>query len=143
MSKTFRGIIADEGIEKIRLGTNNGLTGYRVVKFECIYQDPGGTNGEAVMKIFTVPQSTTTDKIDFSDPTLLAAAYIENRNNNDSFGGQTIIFDNVIFNQDIYITFNESNSAAVLCNYHIELKTSKLDLNEATVATLKDMRGRE
>jgi hypothetical protein len=28
-------------------------------------------------------------------------------------------------------------------NYYIELEKVKLDLNEATVATLKDMRGRE
>jgi hypothetical protein len=28
-------------------------------------------------------------------------------------------------------------------NYYLELEQVKLDLNEATVATLKDMRGRE
>jgi hypothetical protein len=29
------------------------------------------------------------------------------------------------------------------CNYYLELEQIKLDLNQSTVATLKDMRGRE
>ncbi len=54
----------------------------------------------------------------------------------------TVVVDNKIINQDIFITLRCHNAAASL-NYYIELEQVKLDLNEATVATLKDMRGRE
>ena len=41
-----------------------------------------------------------------------------------------------------YITLQDTQNAGG-SNYYIELEQIKLDLNEATVATLKDMRGRE
>jgi len=137
--KSFRGLIADDSIETISLHTNDGSTGYKIKKFETIYQNPAGLNAEGVMKIYTVPQTATDATIDFSDQTLLGAAFIENNNSNTYFGGRTIVFDNVTFNQDIYITF-EDNGANHSCNYHIELEIVKLDLNENTVATLKDIR---
>ena len=40
MKKTFRGQLAEDDVEKIRLSTNNGLTGYRIVKFELLPADP-------------------------------------------------------------------------------------------------------
>ena len=40
------------------------------------------------------------------------------------------------FNQDIYITCKSSGNM----NYYMELEQIKLDLNENTVATLKDIR---
>ena len=46
---------------------------------------------------------------------------------------------NEIFNQDIYITHVDSDASAPI-NYYIELEQIKLDLNENTVATLKDIR---
>ena len=140
--KSFRGLIADDAIETIPLSTNDGSIGYKIVKFETIYQNPAGLSAEGVMKIFTIPQTTTNSTIDFSDNTLIGAAFIENNNSATYFGGKTIVFDNVIFNQDIYITF-EDNGANHSCNYHIELETVKLDLNENTMATLKDIRNIE
>ena len=53
-----------------------------------------------------------------------------------------IIFDNTTINQDMFITHFDA-SVGKPVNYYIELEQVKLDLNEATVATLKDMRGRE
>jgi hypothetical protein len=137
--KSFRGLIADDSIETVPLHTNDGSTGYRIVKLEAIYQNPAGLNAEGVMKIYSVPQTATDSTIDFSDQTLLAALFIENNSSNTYFGGQVIVFDNVTFNQDIHITF-EDNGANHACNYHIELEQVKLDLNENTVATLKDIR---
>ena len=55
---------------------------------------------------------------------------------------ETVIFDNEIFNQDIYVT-NYDAATGESMNYYIELEVLNLDLAEATVATLKDMRGRE
>ena len=50
----------------------------------------------------------------------------------------TIIFDNMVFNQDIYITAKAEQGTNV--NYYIELEATKLALDENTVATLKDIR---
>ena len=53
-----------------------------------------------------------------------------------------VVFDNEIFNQDIYITHTDAHATGE-CNYYIELEQIKLDLNENTVATLKDIRNIE
>ena len=50
------------------------------------------------------------------------------------------IFDNMTFNQDIYVTYKDDETAGKFINYYIELEQVKLDLNENTVATLKDIR---
>ena len=140
MIKTFRGKIADDGVDTIVLHTNNGSTGYRLTKFEIMPDRPGGDSFELTCKIFSVPQTTATTNVDFSDNTLLGVAYISGAANsvNYPFSGG-VIFDNVIFNQDIYITAVDINGTEPT-NYHIELEQIKLDLSENTVATLKDIR---
>jgi hypothetical protein len=56
----------------------------------------------------------------------------------------SVIFDNEIFNQDIYITQSDVEGAtASSCNYYIELEQMDLALDEATVATLKDIRNND
>ena len=136
--KSFRGRIKDGGIDTIVLHTNDGSTGYQIKKVQCVPADPGTTNTEHVFKIFKIPQTTATGSIDFSDQTLLASVYLSSRD--DRYGGDNIIvFDNEIFNQDIYLTHDDTNNAGAV-NYYIELEQVKLDLNENTVATLKDIR---
>ena len=142
MIKTFRGKLDNNSSDTIRLSTNNGLTGYKIKKFELIGIDPANTSQETTMKIFTVPQTTVTSTIDFSDQTLLAVGYYDSSSSQSYNPPAVVIFDNNIFNQDIYITGIDSNSAQAT-NYHIELEQIPLDLSTATVATLKDMRGRE
>ena len=136
--KSFRGQIADGGIDTITLHTNDGSTGYQIKKVQCVPADPGTTNTEHVFKIFKIPQTTATGSIDFSDQTLLASVYLSSRD--DRYGGDNIIvFDNEIFNQDIYLTHDDTNNAGAV-NYYIELEQVKLNLDENTVATLKDIR---
>jgi hypothetical protein len=137
--KTFRGKIADEAQDTITLHTNNGMTGYRIVKFELFPSNPGSDAQESVVKIFTVAQTTITSTVDFAKATLLAAGYLA-LNTAAYYGNDYItIFDNIIVNQDLTITHKDvSGSKAV--NYYIELEQVKLDLNENTVATLKDIR---
>ena len=48
--------------------------------------------------------------------------------------------DNVIFNQDIFVTI-KAQAGTDPCNYYIELEQMKLAQDEAAVATLTDMRG--
>ena len=142
MKKSFRGLIADGDVQRIRLSTKDGLQGYRIVKLEAIPQNPFTANSENALTVFSVKRDTPSIVLDFSDPTLLAAAIIDNSDSYNYSTDPLVIFDNKIFNQDIFIG-NASGTGSESINYHIELESVKLDLNEATVATLKDMRGRE
>ena len=142
MNKTFRGKLSNDTIQRIRLSTNNGLTGYRVVKFAVM-----GINEnlpyENTVKVFTREPASATENITFNDPTLLAAALYGDSSDSKTFSTQTIIFDSQVFNQDIYVTYIGQVGFQNDINFYLELEQVKLDLNEATVATLKDMRGRE
>jgi len=140
MIKSFRGQIEDGEIETIRLSTNNGLKGYRIVKLFIVGEDPASTTAEFTVKVFTVKPGSATAEINFNDPTLLGMAYLDQNNGSNYQPQPLIVFDNMTFNQDIYITNVESASDNKV-NYYLELEQVKLDLNEATVATLKDMRG--
>ena len=142
--KSFRGKLADDAIEAIFLHTNTGSTGYRIKKFQIMPGNPTNDNMEATVKIYKIPQTAASNTIDFEDQTLLAAAYIENHDGTSAgFSNFTnaVIFDNEIFNQDIYITLKAGTGAGTDgVNYYFELEQIKLDLNENTVATLKDIR---
>ena len=140
--KSFRGQIADLGIETIPLHTNDGSTGYRIVKLQLFAVSPAGTTSESLVKVFSTPQTTANNQVDFNDQTLIASAFLANSNNPAYNTESVVIFDNTVFNQDIYLTHNEEVSAAndIPVNYYIELEQIKLDLNENTVATLKDIR---
>jgi len=141
MIKTFRGLMAEDTQDTIVLHTNDGSIGYRIKKFQIINETPVTTSGEQVLKIYKVQQTTNTTSVDFSDQTLLGVAiFIHNDNYANT---QThIIFDHDIFNQDIYITHN-TGAGSDACNYYLELEQINLDLNENTVATLKDIRNRD
>jgi len=139
MIKTFRGLIADGGQDTIVLHTNNGEMGYRIVKFQLLASDAGITAQESTVKIYKVQQTTITSPIDFSDNTLLGAGFWSSDAHNANPEDVNVIFDNEIFNQDIYVTHVETVGALAV-NYYIELEQVKLDLSESTVATLKDIR---
>jgi len=79
MIKTFRGLIVDGGQDTIVLHTNDGSTGYRIVKFEVMPNTPGGADYESVTQIWKVEQSTVTATVDFSDQTLLGVAFWSGR----------------------------------------------------------------
>ena len=138
--KSFRGKLEDLTSESISLHTNDGSTGYKIVKFQLM---PIKLNDEqaSTVKIFTIPQTgTPTDTIDFSDNTLLAAGtFSQDDTSNNQPEAITVIFDNTTFNQDIYLTHIDGQVGKGV-NYYIELEQIKLALDENTVATLKDIR---
>ena len=96
-----------------------------------------------LVAIYSVPQTNAVGTADFNDNTLLAAADYR-QHDNEAYGNtaNVIVFDNMVFNQDIYVT-NMAHNAAQTMNYYIELEQMKLDLNENTIATLKDIRNIE
>ncbi len=139
--KTFRGKIADGAQDTIVLHTRDGSVGYKIVRFTLMSTDYGVAGGDShtsVIKVYKIKQTTSDEFVDFSDNTLLAAATYER---NTAIGGQVqaVFFDNEIVNQDIYLTHKDTQ-AGQECNYYLELEQIKLDLNENTVATLKDIR---
>ncbi len=138
--KSFRGKLADGAQDTIVLHTNDGSTGYKITKLQIMPDDPNQSTVKHVVKIFSIPQTTVDDSVDFSDNTLLAAAtYNESPAPADQAGYGTVVFDNMTFNQDIFVTNSEpTNNQPV--NYYIEMEVMKLDLSENTVATLKDIR---
>ena len=139
--KSFRGLIPTGGQDTITLHTNDGSIGYRIVKFQVIPNSPSVLNPECIVKIWKTKQTTpvTDITIDFNDNRLLAAAYYSGNASSNFPEDVVIIFDNEKFNQDIYIT-SKDNSDTESMNYYLELEQIKLDLNENTVATLKDIR---
>jgi len=139
MIKTFRGLIADGGQDTLNLHTNDGRTGYRIVKFQAIGKEPGQQHQEHTLKIYTINQSTINNEVDFSDQTLLGVVYVGDNADQAYPFFTTIIFDSETFNQDIYIT-HEDTIGSQPCNYYIELEQIPLDLNESTVATLQSIR---
>ena len=137
--KSFRGQIKDDDVKRIRLSTGNGMRGYKIHKFEVINAEPGTNHTEIIMKIYKTPQATPTIDVNFSDTTLLGVAYYEDSATAGSPGVQKIIFDNEVFNQDIYVTYKD-NSNETVSNYYIELEQIPLNANSQAVVTLKDIR---
>ena len=142
MIKSFRGQLAHGDTQRIKLSTNDGMTGYILRKFDIICPIPGQTTCALVNEISTIEPPTPTGNVDFNNPTLVGVSYYEQRSDGNNTVNH-IIFDTMKFNQDIYVTNFDNDGNDIASNYYIELEQVKLDLNEATVATLKDMRGRE
>jgi len=146
MIKTFRALLADGGQDRIRLSTIKGKVGYKIIKFRILSYSPGDANSEHIVKVYNQEQATvptSSAKIDFTDTELLAVAYNKD-SASDSSGAYytpTVIFDNQIFNQDIYVTHTD-NVGAVACNYYLELEVIPLDDKGAEYTTVKDLRTR-
>ena len=139
--KSFRGKIAHDTVETIALSTNNGSTGYKIKKLQIFPEKPTSTSTEAMFKVFSIVQTSAGVDVDFSDNTLLAMAYYSASSSSENQpDDMTIVFDNITFNQDIYLTMRNVQSGNNSINYHIELEQVKLSLDENTVATLKDIR---
>ena len=137
--KTFRGLLADGGQDRIRLQTIKGKVGYKIVKFQIIGSTPGADTQESLVKIYKTEQSSVTGTVNFTDTDLLACAIWQLREAPGYSLNETVIFDSEIFNQDIYISHNDVGGSED-CNYYLELEVIPLDDAGAEYTTLKDMR---
>ena len=138
--KTFRGLLAHGGQDRIRLSTIQGKVGYQIKKFQVMPPVMGGAASESCVKIFKTNQTAVTATVDFSDVNLLAAAQISNHTSGYIYPPEaTIIFDNKVLNQDIYVT-NQDNAGSEACNYYIELEAVALSEQGAEYTTIKDLR---
>ena len=134
--KSFRGKMVDGAIDTITLHTNDGSTGYRIKRFDIFpaVQDSAKDSLVCISKIEPAAAITTAD---FSDNTLLGAALMFNGTYEIQ---QTIVFDNEVFNQDIFIGFSALSGSTTATNYYLELETIALSNIQATQLTLKNLR---
>jgi len=140
---SYRGLLADGGQDTINLHTNDGKTGYKVVKFQVMTEKVSTVSVEHTLKIYKTKQSTVDEIVDFNDITLLGAAITMSRS--DAYNAPVIpdiIFDGEIFNQDIYVT-HKDNLATQSCNYYIELEQIDLTEDQALVAIVKNLRNEQ
>jgi len=129
--KTFRGKLEDGGQDQIYLAGDQPGDGYRILKFQLMPSAPGVSTQEIVGKIWKRKQTTVNGAVDFNDTTLLAAAiFTQSADSFNSF--QSVIFDNTIVNQDIYVTIDDSQNAAG-ANYYIELEQVIMPKGEQAV----------
>jgi len=143
MIKTFRGLLASGGEDRIRLQTIKGKVGYRIVKFQILPENPHNANVvNHVVKLFKTSPATVTADVNFSDSDLLGVAtYTEDPGVRDMPGYGIVIFDQEIFNQDIFITNKELHNS-LSSNYYLELEVIPLNDKGAEYTTVKDLRTR-
>jgi len=139
MIKTVRGLLAHGGQDRIRLSTIKGKMGYKIIKFQVIQEEPGEDNVELTMKIYKTKQTTINNTVNFTDSDLLAVNYYQAAGTTYPHASR-IIFDNEIFNQDIYITVNDIAGGSKSGNYYLELEVMDLSEMGAEYTTLKDLR---
>ncbi len=134
--KSFRGKLQDNTTDRIYLAGGQPGEGYRIKKFQCIADGFG--NSEMVIKIYSKkPITPPSNDIDFTEDDLLGACMISQSSTGESNPeDRVIVFDNVTFNQDIYVTAAVSSSADAT-NYYIELEQVKLNTGEQAVINFR------
>ena len=138
MIKTFRGLLLDGAVNRIRLSTKKGKVGYQIKKFQVIAEKPGQDALEATVTLNKI-NFTPLNIIDLSDNNILAVGfYAGNPAAYNYPTSQVLIFDQEVFNQDIFIGNNDLSSNAM--NYYVELESVPLTDNAAAVSTLRDIR---
>ena len=130
--KSFRGILADDGVDRIYLTGGDSDKGYRITKFQIIPNVPGNTGVEAIIKVYKTAQTTPSTTVDFSDPSLLAVGYYQDDANIAYPSAMDIIFDHEVVNQDIFITLKQGTGTHSM-NYYIEMEQVKMSQNEQAV----------
>jgi len=141
--KSYRGLLADGGQDKIRLTSTDGRTGYKIIKFRVMNPQAGASayEMESTVKIYKTEQTIVDAMVDFSEGVLLGAAQLGTHGSFGTYPQSTIIiFDSEIFNQDIFVTHKNLHSDALECNYYIELEQIKLSSAQAEVLIVKDLR---
>jgi len=136
--KTFRGLLADGGMDRLRVSTVKGKVGYKIVKFRIIPKDPGNQDYETTVTVYK-SSFTPANSIELTDPKILAVGYWSGHASlTYPQVSQYIIIDNQIFNQDIYVGSKDIHAHDM--NYYIELEVVNLDESQAEYTTIKDIR---
>ena len=117
---SFRGTLLSGGQDEINLERSNLNIAYRIVKLDAVAESPGAANYESVIKVYRENQTSVDGVVQFSDPELLGVAIYTIRTSTPT-GATTIIFDNVLFSRNIYVTAFEVDGARTT-NYYLEIE---------------------
>lgn len=126
-------------MEKINLKTTNGKTGYRIKALKIIGEQPGTETVELVCQIFS-KEVTPTASVDFTDSNLMGVAYLLDSSATSTGTYESIIFDNEVTNQNIFICAFDVSGSSRSTNYYLELETIALSDLQSTQLTLKNLR---
>jgi len=135
----------DTGTQKtIRLRRIDGKTGYRIKNISCIQKSPGALDNEGLIQIWSVERTAAelpVKTIDIEQGTLLAVVFVSSDVSADLYPeDKTIIFDDVVFSQDIFVTYIDVRTVNDAMNVELQLEQIKLDDVEATAVILKNFR---
>tara|TARA_R110002110_G_C13423770_1_gene714673 strand:- start:536 stop:976 length:441 start_codon:yes stop_codon:yes gene_type:complete len=141
MSKklSYRGRLDIGTEQRITLRTMKGKVGYKITKFQLVSNTPGIGVQEFVGKITKIKDPNIGATVDFTDSNLMACA-VQSTHSSNLLLTETVIFDNEITNQDIFVNITDAAGGTVQCNYFIELETMELSDVESTQLTLKSLR---
>ena len=142
MSKTisYKGKVNIDVEEQIRLKTNTGKTGYKITKFQILSTTPGVNSHELVGKVTSVPDPNVGPTVDLSNSDVLAVAYHTDLGNANVATSDSIIIDNAVVNQDVFVQIGNATGGTTPANYYIEMETMPLNDMEQTKLTLQSVR---
>jgi hypothetical protein len=137
---TFQGKLNIDQEQELFLRTSTGKTGYKIIKFQIISTTPGVGNQELVGKVTSAPDANVGPVVDFSTAEVLAVAYQVDIGNANAAASDTIIIDNQIVNQNIFVQIGDAASGTTPANYYIELEKMSLSDIQSTQITLQNLR---
>ena len=120
---SFRGLLENDGQDKIRIQGSAGAIAWRIVKFQVMGPN-ANQNIESVVKVLRESAAVSTD-INFNDTDLLAAAVINESAGTAYLPAVVVIFDNILFSRNIFVT-NKGHDEISDLNYYIELEEVKV-----------------
>jgi len=129
---SFRSLLADGGQEEINLERQNVNLAYRIIKLQVITSDPMDASDETVIKVYRESQTSIDNAIDFNDTDLLAVGFISHNQTSGAGSFTQIVFDNVLFSRNIFVTCSANPGPA---NYYVEIE--EVPVGAATLMQLK------
>ena len=131
---SFRGLLGDGGQDEINLERQNVNLAYRIVKFQLMFTD-AVTSTKSVVMVWKEEQTTIDGLVDFNDTDMLAAAMLSGKADQTAYPEDlSVVFDNVLFSRNIYVTHSEIAGVAS-CNYYLEIE--EVPVGAATLMQLK------
>tara|TARA_Y100001938_G_C7880145_1_gene324600 strand:- start:86 stop:523 length:438 start_codon:yes stop_codon:yes gene_type:complete len=134
MIKTFKGLIANATQHKISLSGGEEDKGFRISEFHVMPNKPITNSQEALVQIWKVKQdpAALSSEVDFSNDELLGTAIWSNNATTENYPEDlTVMFDDLVLNQDIYITCNEVSGRSM--NYYLKLEEVTMSKGEQAV----------
>jgi len=135
---SFRALLGDGGQDEINLERQNVNLAYRIVKFAIIQKSPGasGTDNESIVQVWREKQTSVVSTIDFSNTDLLGAGFYSGNPASDTNpNDMIIIFDNILFSRNIFVTYADARGVGDPCNYYIEIE--EVPVSPSTLMQLK------